>query len=95
MDTKDKRQGRPCRINNSSVTARVQMVMQNASASVTEDEYRHRYNDLTERFHTEEEKHKRLTEKRKRMVAESIAIGGMLSQLTELEAPPIEFDEKL
>ena len=27
--------------------------------------------------------------------AESIAIGGMLSELTELEAPPIEFDEKL
>ena len=72
-----------------------QTVMQNASASVTEDEYRRRYNDLTERFRAEEEKHKRLTERRKRMVAESIAIGGMLSQLTELEAPPIEFDEKL
>lgn len=72
-----------------------QTVMQNASASVTEDEYRRRYNDLTDRFRAEEEKHKRLTEKRKRMVAESIAIGGMLSELTELEAPPIEFDEKL
>jgi len=72
-----------------------QTVMQNASASVTEDEYRRRYNDLTDRFRTEEEKHKRLTERRKRMVAESIAIGGMLSQLTKLEAPPIEFDEKL
>ena len=58
------------------------------------DKYR-RYNDLTERFRAEEEKHKRLTEKRKRMVAESIAIGGMLSELTELEAPPINFDEKL
>ena len=72
-----------------------QTVMQNASASVTEDEYRRRYNDLTDRFRTEEEKHKRLTERRKRMVAESIAIGGMLAELTELEAPPIEFDEKL
>lgn len=29
------------------------------------------------------------------MEAESVSIGGMLSQLTELEAPPIEFDEKL
>ena len=67
----------------------------NASASVTEDEYRRRYNDLTDRFRTEEEKHKRLIERRKRMVAESVAIGGMLSELTELEAPPIEFDEKL
>ena len=27
--------------------------------------------------------------------AESVAIGGMLSELAELEAPPIEFDEKL
>ncbi|MBQ2719130.1 MAG: hypothetical protein IJF73_03585 [Clostridia bacterium] len=57
--------------------------------------HRRRYNDLTDRFCTEEEKHKRLTENRKRMVAESIAIGGMLSELAELEAPPIEFDEKL
>ena len=29
------------------------------------------------------------------MVAESIAIGGMLSELAELDEPPIEFDEKL
>ena len=29
------------------------------------------------------------------MVAEPIAISGMLSQLAELEAPPIECDEKL
>ena len=72
-----------------------QTVMQNASVSVTEDEYRRRYNDLTDRFRAEEEKHKRLAERRKRMVAESVAIGGMLSELTELEAPPIEFDEKL
>ena len=72
-----------------------QTVMLNASASVTEDEYRRRYNDLTERFHAEEEKLKRLTAERKRMDAESIAIGGMLFELTELEAPPIEFDEKL
>lgn len=72
-----------------------QTVMQNASATVAEDEYRRRYNDLTDRFRTKEEKHRRLTERRKRMVAESIAIGVMLSELTELEAPPIEFDEKL
>ena len=55
-----------------------QTVMQNASASVTE-----------------EEKHKRLTERRNRMEAESVSIGGMLTELEELEAPPIEFDEKL
>ena len=29
------------------------------------------------------------------MDAESVAIDGMLFELTELEAPPIEFDEKL
>ena len=32
---------------------------------------------------------------RNRMEAESVSIGGMLTELTELEAPPIEFDEKL
>ena len=72
-----------------------QTVTQNASASVTEDEYRRRYNDLTDRFRAEEKKHKRLTEKRKRMVAESVAISGMLTELAELEVPHIEFDEKL
>ena len=29
------------------------------------------------------------------MGTESVSIGGMLTELTELEAPPIEFDEKL
>ena len=29
------------------------------------------------------------------MDAESVVIDGMLFELTELEAPPIEFDEKL
>ena len=72
-----------------------QTVMQNASATVSEEEYRRRYNDLTERFRAEEEKYKRLTAERKRMEAESIAIGGMLTELAELEASPIEFDEKL
>ena len=32
---------------------------------------------------------------RKKRDAESVAIGGMLFELTELEAPPMEFDEKL
>ena len=72
-----------------------QTVMQNASATVTEDEYRRRYNDLTDRFRAEEEKHKQLTAQRNRMEAESVSIGGMLTELEELEAPPIEFDEKL
>ena len=40
-------------------------------------------------------KQKRLTAERKKRDAESVAIGGMLFELTELEAPPIEFDEKL
>ena len=72
-----------------------QTVMLNASASVTEEEYRRRLGDLTDRFRAEEEKLKRLTAERKRMDAESVAVGGMLFELTELEAPPIEFDEKL
>ncbi len=72
-----------------------QTVMLNVSATVSEEEYRRRLGDLTDRSHAEEKKHKRLTAERKRMDAESIAIGGMLFELTELEAPPIEFDEKL
>ena len=72
-----------------------QTVMLNASATVSEEEYRRRYNDLTDRFRTKEEKLKRLTAERKKRDAESVAIGGMLFELTELEAPPIEFDEKL
>ena len=68
--------------------------MLNASATVSEEKYR-RYNDLTDRFRAEEEKLKRLTAERKKRDAESVAIGGMLFELTELEAPPIEFDEKL
>ena len=72
-----------------------QTVMLNASATVSEEEYRRRYNDLTDRFRAEEEKLKRLTAERKKRDAESVAIGGMLFELIELEAPPIEFDEKL
>ena len=72
-----------------------QTVMLNASATVSEEEYRRRYNDLTDRFRTEEEKLKRLTAERKKRDAESVAIGGMLFKLTETPAPPIEFDEKL
>ena len=63
--------------------------------TVSEEEYRRRYNDLTDRFHTEEEKHKQLAARRNRMEAESVSIGDMLTELTELEAPLIEFDEKL
>ena len=62
---------------------------------MSEEEYRRRYNDLTDRFRAEEEKHKQLTARRNRMEAESVSIGGMLTELEELEAPPIEFDEKL
>jgi hypothetical protein len=29
------------------------------------------------------------------MEAKSVSIGGMLTELEELEAPPIKFDEKL
>ena len=72
-----------------------QTIMLNASATVSEEEYRRRYNDLTERFKAEEEKHNRLDIERNRMKAESAAIGGMLSKLTELEELPIKFDEKL
>ena len=72
-----------------------QTVMLNASATVSEEEYKRRYNDLIERYQAAEEKLNTLLAERKRMEAEALAIGGMLFELTELEAPPIEFDEKL
>ena len=72
-----------------------QTVMMNASASVSEEEYRHRYNDLTERFKVEEEKYAQLVAERDRMKKESAAIGGMILELTELKGLSIEFDEKL
>ena len=40
-------------------------------------------------------KDKRIPAERKKRDAESVAIGGMLFELTETPAPPIEFDEKL
>ena len=72
-----------------------QTVMLNASATVTEDEYRRRYNNLTERYEAEEKRLKSLMEERKRMESEALAISGMLFELMELETLPIEFDEKL
>ena len=69
--------------------------MLNASATVSEEEYRRRLGDLTDRFRAEEKRLKRLTAEQKKGDAESVAVGGMLFELTELEAPPIEFDEKL
>ena len=42
-----------------------------------------------------QKKYKQLTAKRRRMKAESVSIGGMLTGLEEPPAPPIEFDEKL
>ena len=72
-----------------------QTVMQNASATVTEEEYKRRYNDLTERYQAAEEKLNSLLAERKRMEAEALAISSMLFELMELEQLPIEFDEKL
>lgn len=72
-----------------------QTVMQNASATVSEEEYKRRYNDLIERYQIAEEKLNTLLAERKRMEAEALAISGMLFELMELAQLPIEFDEKL
>ena len=60
-----------------------QTLMRGAFATVSEEEYRRRLGDLTDRFRTEEEKLKRLTAERKKRDAESVAIGGRLFELTE------------
>ena len=51
--------------------------------------------DLTDLFRADEEKHKQLTAERKKRDAELVAIGVMLSRLTETPAPPVKLDEKL
>ena len=66
-----------------------QTVMLNASATVSEEEYRRCSGDLTDRFRAEEEKLKRLTAERKKKDAESVAIGGMLFELTETPHRPL------
>ena len=67
----------------------------NASNTITEEEYHAKHSELCGRFEQTEEKLNGLRQQRERMRNDAIAIGGMLFELTELDALPITFNEKL
>lgn len=70
-------------------------VYSNASNAITEEEYHAKHGELCSRFEQTEEKLNGLRQQRERMQSDAIAIGGMLFELTELDALPITFNEKL
>ena len=57
--------------------------------------YHAKHEELCTRFERTEEKLNGLRQQRERMQSDAIAIGGMLFELTELDALPITFNEKL
>ena len=67
----------------------------NASNTINEEEYHAKHGELCSRFEQTEEKLNRLRQRREQMQSDAIAIGGMLFELTELDALPITFNEKL
>ena len=67
----------------------------NASNTMSEEEYRVKHSELCKRFEGTEEKLNALKQKREQMRNDAVAIGGMLFELTELDALPISFNEKL
>lgn len=67
----------------------------NAANNMSEEEYRAKHSELCKRFEDTEKNLNALKQERERMKNDAIAIGGMLFELTELDALPITFNEKL
>ena len=70
-------------------------IEENASNTMTEETYRATHADLCRRFEETEARLRSLQKRRDRMKADAIAIGGMMFELGELDALPVDFDEKL
>ena len=70
-------------------------ITENAANATTEEAYRTTHADLCHRFEETEAKLAALQRRRDRMKADAIAIGGMMFELGELDALPVDFDEKL
>lgn len=70
-------------------------IEENATNNVTEETYRATHADLCRRFEETEARLTSLQKQRDRMKADAIAIGGMMFELGELDALPVDFDEKL
>lgn len=70
-------------------------ITENAANATTEEAYRTTHADLCRRFEETEAKLAALQKQRDKMKADAIAIGGMMFELGELDALPVDFDEKL
>ena len=70
-------------------------IMLNASATVTEREYRQQYEELTRQYEELKAKYEELQDRRKQMNETAIIFGGMLFELWELEDVPVTFKESL
>ena len=70
-------------------------IEENAANTMTEETYRTTHADLCHRFEETEAKLAALQRRREKMKADAIAIGGMMFELGELDALPVDFDEKL
>ena len=70
-------------------------IMLNASATVTEREYRQQYEELTRQYEDLKVKYEELQDRRKQMNETAIIFGGMLFKLWELEDVPVTFKESL
>lgn len=70
-------------------------IEENAANTTTEEAYRTAHADLCRCFKETEAKLEALQRQREKMKADAIAIGGMMFELGELDALPVDFDEKL
>ncbi len=70
-------------------------IEENATNTVSEETYRATHADLCRRFEETEARLTSLQKRRDRMKADAIVIGGMMFELGELDALPVDFDEKL
>ena len=70
-------------------------IMLNASATVTEREYRQQYEELTRQYEDLKVKYEELQDRRKQMNETAIIFGGMLFELWELDEIPVTFKESL
>ena len=70
-------------------------IEENATNTMTEENYRATHAELCSRFEETEAKLAALQRRREKMKADAIAIGGLMFELGELDTLPIAFDEKL
>ena len=70
-------------------------IEENATQAADQTSYLERYNGYVERYESLKDRYSQLQVRREERDAEAIRIGGFMFELRELEALPIEFNEKL